>query len=157
MKLKAILAALLLSVSAITFAAEVNPAPAAAPAPAAQSAAPAAKKPQKKSALMEMLPIIVMVVIMIFLFSRSNKKQAQKRMEMLDRIVKGTRVMLTNGVYGKIIEVRETTFIVEVAENVRVEVIKNGIASNEDEEAAKIKAAKEKAEAKEAKKSGDAK
>ena len=129
MKLKAILAALLLSVSAITFAAEVNPAPAAAPAPAAQTAAPAAKKPQKKSALMEML----------------------------DRIVKGTRVMLTNGVYGKIIEVRETTFIVEVAENVRVEVIKNGIASNEDEEAAKIKAAKEKAEAKEAKKSGDAK
>lgn len=151
MKFKAILAALLLSVSAISFAAEVNPAPASAPAAAQVTVA---KKPQKKSALMEFLPIIIMVVVMIFLFSRSNKKQAQKRMEMLDRIVKGTRVILTNGVYGKIVEVRENTFIVEVAENVRVEVIKNGIASNEDEEAEKIKAAKEKAEAK---KSGDAK
>ena len=134
MKLKAILAALLLSVSAITFAAEVNPAPAAAPAPAAQTAAPAAKKPQKKSALMEMLPIIVMVVIMIFLFSRSNKKQAQKRMEMLDRIVKGSRVLLNSGVYAKVVEVKENDFLVEIADNVRVLVVKEGIARVMEEE-----------------------
>ena len=115
---------------------------AAAPAAAADQAA---KKPAKKPGFFDsgMLPIIIMVVVMIFFFSRSNKKQQQKRQEMLDRIVRGTRVMLNSGVYGKVVEVREKEFIVEIAENVRIEVIKNGVASVEDENNAAADKAKE--------------
>ena len=77
--------------------------------------------------------LTLLILAMIFIFSRSNKKQQQKRQEMLDRIVKGSRVMLNSGVYGKISEVREKEFLVEIAENVKVLVVKNGIASVEDE------------------------
>ena len=141
MKFKAIILSLMLAVCGICFADTAAPAAAAVPAAAqVQSAAPAdnaaaapAKNQKKGSSWQGMLMPILLIVAMIFIFSRSNKKQQQKRQEMLDRIVKGSRVMLNSGVYGKISEVREKEFLVEIAENVKVLVVKNGIASVEDE------------------------
>ena len=84
---------------------------------------------------MDFLPIILIIVAFYFFIFRGNKKQQQKRQEMLDRVVKGAKVMLNSGVYGKIVEVRDDAFVVEIAPNVNVLVIKNGIASVEDEAA----------------------
>ena len=150
MKFKALLAALILGVSGMVFAADAPAAPAqpAAPAVQAPSGDPAKAQPissaptkvtktnaREQGGWTGMLMPIAIIVIMIFLFSRSNKKQQQKRQEMLDRIVKGTKVLLNSGVYGKVSEVREKEFLVEIAEGVKVLVIKNGVASVEDEEA----------------------
>lgn len=80
--------------------------------------------------------IIIMVVLfggVIFLFNRANKKQQRQRQEMMDKVVKGSKVLLNSGVYGKIVEVKENDFLVEIAENVRVLVVKEGIARIEDE------------------------
>ena len=153
MKFKSILLALFIGAAGVCFAAETKPA--ATPAPQAQvNPAPAAdagektentsgdsEKPAPKkggSAIgqwVQMLMPIILIVVMIFIFSRSNKTQQQKRQQMLDSIVKGTRVMLNSGVYGKVYAVRENEFEVEIADGVRVLVVKNGIASVEDEEA----------------------
>ena len=154
MKFKSILLALFIGAAGVCFAAEK---PAAAPAPQAQvNPAPAAadagaktentsgdsEKPAPKKGgssigqWIQMLMPIILIVVMIFIFSRSNKKQQQKRQEMLDRIVKGSKVLLNSGVYGKVSEVRENEFLVEIAENVKVLVVKNGVASVEDEDAA---------------------
>jgi preprotein translocase subunit YajC len=126
MKLKALALMLMMSLSSICFAA--SEAAAANGEAAAQEGG---------SSWTSMVPMILIFVVMIFIFSRSNKKQQQKRQEMLDRIVKGTKVLLNSGVYGKVYEVREKEFVVEIADNVRVLVIKNGIASVEDEEEVK--------------------
>ena len=102
---------------------------------AAQAAAPAGQG----NSLMSFIPLILIFVVMMFFMSRSQKKQQQKRQEMLDRIVKGSRVLLNSGVYGKVVEVREKEFLVEIAENVKVLVIKNGIASVEEEKSGDAK------------------
>ena len=65
---------------------------------------------------------------MIFFMMRSQKKQAQKRQQMIDQVVKGTRVLLNSGMYGTIVEVKSNSFVVEIADRVQVEVVKNGIA-----------------------------
>ena len=134
MKFKALILAFMLGVSALCFA-DAAPAAAAAQTETVQSVS-AQGQPvpqQKKDGWMGMLMPILLIVVMIFIFSRSNKKQQQKRMEMLDSIVKGSRVLLNSGVYGKVVEVREKEFLVEIADNVKVLVIKNGVASVEDE------------------------
>ena len=121
--------------------ATVENAPAAAPAPAAaQTAAPAAEnapaaqpKAQQQGSWKGMIVPILLIVGMIFLFSRANKKQQRQRQEMMNKIVKGSKVLLNSGVFGKIVEVRENEFLVEIAENVRVLVIKEGIARIEEE------------------------
>ena len=100
-------------------------------APADAKNAPANQK--KSGGFMDFLPIILIIVVFYFFIFRGNKKQQQKRQEALDRTVKGTRVMLNSGVLGKVVEVREKEFLVEIAENVRVLVVKNGVTPIEEE------------------------
>jgi len=85
--------------------------------------------------MMDFVPMILIVVVMFFIFSRSNKKQQQRRQQMLDSIVKGSKVLLNNGMYGTVTEVKDTTFLVEIADKVIVTVNKNGVAGLEDPEA----------------------
>ena len=94
-------------------------------ATAAKTAAPAGKA---QNSIMQMVPIFLVVIVFMFFMSRSQRKQQQKREEMLNALVRGKEVMLANGIYGKISEVKEKTFIVEIAPNVCIEVAKNGVA-----------------------------
>lgn len=98
-----------------------------------QVAAPQAaeKAVSRGGGLIDMVPLIIMVILMFWIFSRSNRKQQQKRQQMIDSLVKGTPVLLNSGVYGKIVEVREQDFIVEIADKVTVRVNKNGISGVE--------------------------
>lgn len=143
MNFKAVILAFMLGISALSFAdaAPAAPANSAAQTEMVQSSATQgeAAPQQKKDGWTGMLLPILLIVVMIFFFSRANKKQQQKRMEMLDRIVKGSRVLLNSGVYGKVVEVKEKEFLVEIAENVKVLVIKNGIASVEEEKSGDTK------------------
>ena len=148
MKIKSLLAAAVIACGTFLYAAPEAKAPAISNAPAAGQALPGsavtkaapaaenseAKAPQKKAGgLMDFLPIILIIVAFYFFIFRGNKKQQQKRQEALDRTVKGTRVMLNSGVLGKVVEVREKEFLVEIAENVRVLVVKNGVTPVEEE------------------------
>ena len=131
MKIKTLFLTLMICGACYCSAAET---PAAAPdnAPATESVAPA-KKPQQQSSWKSMIVPIGIIVVMILLFSRANKKQQKQRQEMMNKIVKGTKVLLNSGVYGKVIEVKENDFVIEIAENVRVLVVKEGIARVEEE------------------------
>lgn len=92
------------------------------------AAAPGAAAQPQPNMLTGMLPIIIVFAVMIFFMMRSQKKQAQKRQQMIDQVVKGTRVLLNSGMYGTIVEVKSNSFVVEIADRVQVEVVKNGIA-----------------------------
>lgn len=147
MKIKSLLAIAIVACGTFLFAAPDAKAPAISNAPAAGQALPGAavtkaapeaeqsetKAPQKKSGLMDFLPLIIIIVLFYVFIFRGNKKQQQKRQEAIDRTVKGTRVMLNSGVLGKVVEVREKEFLVEIAENVRVLVVKSGVTPIEEE------------------------
>ena len=89
--------------------------------------------------LMSFVPMILVFVVLIFFMNRSQKKQQEKRQEMLDRITKGTPVLLNSGVYGKVVEVQKECFIIEIADKVQVRVSRNGVACIEGEESAEEK------------------
>lgn len=108
---------------------------------AGTAAGTAAQNAPQPSMWTGMLPIIIVFAVMIFFMMRSQKKQQQKRQEMLDKIVKGSRVLLNSGMLGNVTEVREKTFVVEIADKVQVEVVKNGIADVVEEQAAAEKKA----------------
>ena len=107
---------------------------------AQQAAEPVQQKPAEQQSMpFWSNPIILMLVVlgvMFFFTFRSQKKQQQKRQQMLDTIAKGTRVMLNTGMFGTVVEVREKSYMVEIADKVVVEVIKNGVAEPVTETAA---------------------
>ena len=144
MKIKNIFLTLVVCGACCCFAADakVEAAPAApaaaapAAAPAAPAAAPKAEAPKAapQSSWKSMIVPLLLIVVMIFLFTRANKKQQRQRQEMMNKIVKGTQVLLNSGVYAKVVEVKENDFLVEIADNVRVLVVKEGIARVMEEE-----------------------
>ena len=77
---------------------------------------------------------VVFFGIMYFLMIRPQQKQQKQRQAMLSSIRIRDKVITSGGIYGKIIKVKDTSVIVQIAEKVEVEVAKSGIVSIENRE-----------------------
>ena len=106
---------------------------------AAPQAAEGAQQQQPASAWITFLPFIILIVVMFFMTARSQKKQQAKRKEMMERMVKGSKVILASGIMGIIEEVQEKSIKVAIASNCIVEVLPNAIIEIVTEEAAAAK------------------
>ena len=62
---------------------------------------------------------------------RSQKKQANERKEMLASIKAGDKVITNGGIRGVVSKVADTCFVVKIADNVKIEVVHNGVATVE--------------------------
>ena len=81
-----------------------------------------------------LVPIVIVLVVMTFLSGRSQRKQREKQQKMLSSIVKGTRLRTIGGFTGKVVEVREETVMIELADKMPpVEILKTAVAVVLDE------------------------
>jgi len=84
------------------------------------------------------LILIAMFAIMYFLMIRPQQKKQKEIQKMRESLKVGDRVITSGGVYGKIKEVEDTAFIVEIADGVKVKVDKASIfAATNDSQTAK--------------------
>ena len=77
--------------------------------------------------LMSMLPLLLIVVVFYFFMIRPQMKRQKETRKFRESLAKGDKVVTTGGIYGKIVEVKETTIILEIAKEVDIVVDKNGI------------------------------
>jgi preprotein translocase subunit YajC len=82
---------------------------------------------QEGNPFMSFLPLILIVVVFYFFMIRPQMKRQKEVRKFRESLSKGDKVVTTGGIYGKIIEVKETTIILEVAKDVQIKVDKNGI------------------------------
>lgn len=76
-----------------------------------------------------LVPLILIFVIMYFLLIRPQQKKVKEHKAMVEGLRRGDQVVTQGGVIGKITRVKEDNEIeVEIAENVRVRVMRNTIA-----------------------------
>lgn len=75
-------------------------------------------------------PIMMVILfgIMYFMMIRPQKRREKERKEMIASVKTGTRVLLSSGIMGEIINVKESTLIVKIADNTKVEVVRSAIA-----------------------------
>ena len=101
-------------------------------------------------------PILLMIVFFYFLIVRPQQKREAKRRSLIDSAKKGDRVVTSSGIIGvvhKIVNNDEVSL--EIAENVRIRVLKNCIANILDNKSSLGKSTEneeEKTESKKAKK-----
>ena len=114
----------------------------AATAPAANAAA--AQPPTFADGLGSMLPFIIVIGAMFFLMWRGQSKERKRREEMLNSIMAGTKVLTLGGIYGVVESVSGEIYKLKIADNVRIEINRAGIASVIKEETAAAPAAEEK-------------
>jgi preprotein translocase subunit YajC len=72
--------------------------------------------------LVTILPFILIFVIMYFMVIRPQQKRAREHQNMLSKLKRNDEVMTSGGIYGKVIDLKETVVTLEVAPNVRIRV-----------------------------------
>jgi preprotein translocase subunit YajC len=79
-----------------------------------------------------LLPFILMIAVFYFLVLRPMKKQEDQRKQRLAELKRGDRIVLTGGLLGRISRIDEDVAIVEIADRVKVRVLKKDIADFEE-------------------------
>ena len=69
----------------------------------------------------------VLGVMFYFLLIRPQQKQRKEQEKLLKNIKSGDRVLLSSGIFGMITNVKEKSFTVKIADNVKVEVAKSSV------------------------------
>jgi preprotein translocase subunit YajC len=81
------------------------------------------------SFLSTLLPFALIIVIFYFFIIRPQNKKQKETQKMLSAIKKGDRVVTIGGLHGTIQNVKESTVVIKVDDNARLEFSRSAIAS----------------------------
>jgi len=84
---------------------------------AAPGAAPA-------NPIMTFLPMILIIVVFYFFMIRPQMKKQKEITAFRNSLAKGDKVVTTGGIYGKIVEMKDNTVLLQVDDNVKIRVDK---------------------------------
>lgn len=80
-------------------------------------------------AFTQFLPLILIFAIMYFLLIRPQQKKVKEHQAMVEALRRGDQVVTQGGLIGKVSKVKDDNEIeVELAENVKVRVVKSTVA-----------------------------
>ena len=71
--------------------------------------------------------IIAIFAVMYFLMIRPQQRQKKQHQSMLSQISKGDKIVTSGGLHGTIAGVKDTSVIVKIADNVKVELNRSAI------------------------------
>jgi preprotein translocase subunit YajC len=72
--------------------------------------------------------LLLIIVIFYLFFIRPQMKRSKEQKKFRENLKKGDKIITIGGLHGKIVEVQDTTFTIEVAENIRLRVEKTAVA-----------------------------
>ena len=73
------------------------------------------------------VPFIFIFIIMYFVMFRPQKKRQEQQQKLIASLKTGDRVVTNGGIHGLISNVKDTTVIVKVADNVKIEMEKSAV------------------------------
>lgn len=77
--------------------------------------------------IMAFLPLILLFVVFYFLLIRPQQKRAKQHKSFMENLKKGDTVVTSGGLYGKITGITDEAVTMEIAEKVRVKVLKSAV------------------------------
>jgi preprotein translocase subunit YajC len=87
----------------------------------------AAASPSPGGGIGFFVPFIFIFIIMYFVMFRPQKKRQEQQQKLIASLKTGDRVVTNGGIHGLISNVKDTTVIVKVADNVKIEMEKSAI------------------------------
>jgi preprotein translocase subunit YajC len=74
-----------------------------------------------------LIPILGMLAIFYFLLIRPQQKRQRDTQKMIAALKNGDRVLTSSGIYATVAGIKDDTFILKIAENVKIEVLKTAV------------------------------
>ncbi|HUF10704.1 MAG TPA: preprotein translocase subunit YajC [Rhodothermales bacterium] len=81
------------------------------------------------SALTPFIFMAAIFAVFYFLLIRPQKKKEQERKQMIEELKKGDNIVTVGGLYGKVVQVDDTSVLAQVDEGTKVRIDKNAISS----------------------------
>jgi preprotein translocase subunit YajC len=75
------------------------------------------------------VPLIFFVIIFYFVLIRPQSQRQKQQQQLVNALKTGDRVVTSSGIHGLIANVKDSTVIVKVADNVKIEMDKSAIAT----------------------------
>jgi len=88
-------------------------------------AAPGA--PEQPPVLFQFLPLIIIAVLFYFLLIRPQQKKQKEHQKLVTTIKTGDKVITSGGMHGIVANVKESTILLKVADNVKIEMDKAAV------------------------------
>ncbi len=76
--------------------------------------------------LASLLPLLLVIVVMYFFFFRPQIKRQKEEKKFQQEITKGMRVVTNSGIHGKILNIDESTMVIE-SENSRLKMDRSAV------------------------------
>jgi len=73
------------------------------------------------------LPMLLIIIVFYFFMIRPQMKKAKDHKKYVEEIKKGDRVITTSGIHGKIVDLNDTTFLIEVEGGTKIRFEKSAI------------------------------
>lgn len=77
--------------------------------------------------LISFLPFVFIIAIMYFMMIRPQQKRQKEHQKMVAALGKGDKVITSGGIHGTVQGTKETSVIVKIADNVKVEVERSAV------------------------------
>lgn len=74
-----------------------------------------------------LIMMVALFAIMYFFMIRPQQKKQKALQEARNAIKTGDKVVTAGGIHGRVKEVKDSTFVIEIAEGVRIQVEKNSV------------------------------
>lgn len=99
------------------------------PAVPAGSVAPAASNPSalQPGGIMAFAPFLLMFGVLYFLVLRPQQKKMKEQQEMISSLKRGDEIVTSSGILGKVTGIADKVVTVEVADDVRVKMLKSQV------------------------------
>ncbi|MCD6660038.1 MAG: preprotein translocase subunit YajC [Lentimicrobium sp.] len=78
----------------------------------------------------------LLMVVFYFFFIRPQAKKAKELRKYREALKKGDKVVTIGGIHGKIVEIQETTFTIEVEDGSRLRIEKSAVAGDASDQLA---------------------
>ncbi len=77
--------------------------------------------PAQSSIITQIVPMLLIFAIFYFLVIRPEKKKQKEHQAMIKALAKNDEVVTSGGIHGVVVNVKDTTIVLRLDENVRVE------------------------------------
>ena len=75
------------------------------------------------------IPYLLIIVIFYFLVFKPRKDQQKQHKEMLANLKKNDQVVTSHGIHGTVVNVKDTSVVLRIDDNAKLEVDKEAIAT----------------------------
>ena len=75
----------------------------------------------------QFLPMLLIIVVFYFFMIRPQMKKAKDHKKFVEELKKGDKVITTAGIHGKIVDLNDTTFLIEVESGTKIRFEKSSI------------------------------